>query len=201
MTPAGFQRFLLGILLCSSATCLHGQTQFLPLPYFSRPAEANAITRDGSKAIGYSYSGTALYGNAACWWTSAGIVPVPGQTNWYDTSAYGISADGNVLVGEGNSTLGLQYAFYWTSAGQALQQVPFAGTNMPYGSSAQAISGDGRIIVGTASYQVPDSSFHPRAFRWDRAQAAAVLLPHYTATPANTMQHLVSAMMAAGSLG
>ena len=33
---------------------LMGQTQFAPLPYFSRPAEANAITRDGSKAVGYS---------------------------------------------------------------------------------------------------------------------------------------------------
>ena len=98
-------KMLLAALFGASCS-LMGQTQFASLPYLSRPAEANAITRDGLKAVGYSYSGTASAGNAACWWTSAGIAAVPGQLNWYDTAAYGISADGNVIVGEGNSTLG-----------------------------------------------------------------------------------------------
>jgi uncharacterized membrane protein len=160
---------------------LMGQTQFAPLPYFSRPAEPNAITRDGSKAVGYSYSGTSSAGNAACWWTSAGIVPVPGLQNWYDTSAYGISADGNVIVGEGNSTLGTQFAWYWTPQAGQLQQVPIPGS--PYSATARAVTGDGKIVVGVATFHLPDTSFQSRAFRWDRSQAAAVLLPHYSPPP------------------
>jgi hypothetical protein len=58
-------RLLLVVFLCPLCS-LVGQTQFAPLSYFSRPAEANAITRDGSKAVGYSYSGTSTAGNAAC---------------------------------------------------------------------------------------------------------------------------------------
>lgn len=160
---------------------LLGQTQFLPLPYFSRPSEANAITRDGTKAVGYSYSGGALYGNAACWWTSSGITALTGLVNWFDTSAHGISADGNVIVGEGYSTLGAQYAWYWTSASQALQQVPVPSS--PYSSVAKGVTGDGSAVVGIATYRLPDSSFQSRAFRWDRSQAAADLLPHYTPPP------------------
>jgi uncharacterized membrane protein len=160
---------------------LMGQTQFAPLPYFSRPAEANAITRDGSKAVGYSYSGTASAGNAACWWTSAGIAAVPGQQNWYDTSAYGISADGSVIVGEGNSTLGTQFAWYWTPQAGQLQQVPVPGG--PYSASARGVTGDGKVVVGVATFRLPDNSFQSKAFRWDRSQAAAVLLPQYTPPP------------------
>jgi hypothetical protein len=83
MTP--FQPWHRGVLLAILFP-LHSvlaQTQFATLPYFSRPAEANAITRDGLKAAGYSYSGTSGAGNAGCWWTSAGITPIPGQVNWY----------------------------------------------------------------------------------------------------------------------
>ena len=167
---------LLGAL-CS----LKGQTQFAPLPYFSRPAEANAITRDGSKAVGYSYSGTSSAGNAACWWTAAGIAAVPGQQNWYDTSAYGISADGNVIVGEGNSTLGTQFAWYWTPQAGQLQQVPVPGG--PYTASARGVTGDGKVVVGVATFRLPDNSFQSEAFRWDRSLAAAVLLPQYTPPP------------------
>jgi uncharacterized membrane protein len=160
---------------------LMGQTQFAPLPDFSRPAEPNAITRDGSKAVGYSYSGTSTAGNAACWWTSAGIAAVPGQQNWFDTSAYGISADGNVIVGEGNSTLGTQFAWYWTSSAGQLQQVPIPGG--PYSGTARAVTGDGKVVVGMATFHLPDNSFQSKAFRWARGEAAAVPLPQYTPPP------------------
>ena len=171
--------FLFGFL-CPLFPVL-SQTQFAPLPYFSRPAEPNAITRDGTKAVGYSYSGTAQAGNAACSWTSTGIAAVPGQQNWYDTSAYGISADGNVIVGEGNSTLGVQYAWYWTPAVGQLQQVPVPGS--PYTSSARGVTGDGKVVVGISTFLLPDNSFQSKAFRWDRSQAVAVILPQYTPPP------------------
>jgi uncharacterized membrane protein len=168
------------MVLCPLSSAL-GQTQFAPLAYLARPAEIRAITRDGSKAAGYSYSGTAAAGNAACWWTAAGIVAVPGLQNWYDTCVNGISADGNVLVGEGNSTLGMQYAWYWTPAAGQLQPVPVPGG--PYGAVAKGVTGDGKVVVGIATYRLPDSSFQSRAFRWDRSQASAALLPQYTPPP------------------
>ena len=163
-------------VLFGSLCPLMGQTQFFPLGFLGStgPSEANALTRDGTKAIGYSYSGTANAGNAACWWTSAGIVAVPGQENWFDTSAYGIAADGSVIVGEGNSTLGAQFAWYWTPMGGQLQKIQFPSAQLS--SAAQSVSGDGRVVVGTAT---SPNTLQSKAFRWDRSQTMAVFLPPY----------------------
>jgi uncharacterized membrane protein len=174
-----------GILLLGAAFApfhsIVAQPQFTPLPYLSRPAEPNAITRDGTTAVGYSYSGTAQAGNAACSWTSAGVAAIPGQQDWYDTSAYGISADSTVIVGEGNSTLGLQYAWYWTSTAGALQKVPVP--QGAYNSTASGVTADGKVVVGMASYLLPDNSFQYKGFRWDRSQSSAVSLALYPAPP------------------
>ena len=159
VSGAAMRRCLLLLAVLCGLPSLVAQTLFTPLPYFSRPAEANAITRDGSKAVGYSYSGTANAGNAACWWTSAGIAAVPGQLNWYDTSACGISADGNVIVGEGNSTLGTQFAWYWTPQVGQLQQVPVPGT--PYNAAARGVTGDGKVVVQVTDTCTGQGPFFP----------------------------------------
>ena len=159
--------------LLGSLYSLMGQTQFVPLGFLgsSGPSEANAITRDGTKAIGYS--ATNLTENQACWWTAAGIASVPGMQNWYANSAYGISADGNVIVGN-RSFGGTEEAWYWTPAGQ-IQLVPFS---VAQGSaSALSVTGDGKVVVGIA---ISADTSQQKAFWWDRtSQSTAVFLPPY----------------------
>jgi len=165
-----------GILLFaffSPLSVLFGQIQFIPMGYldgYGPTSEANAITRDGNKAVGYST--TSLTANQACFWTTAGISNLPGMQNWYANAAYAISADGNVIVGD-RSFGGTEEAFYWTPAGQ-IQLVPFSIAQKS--STAKGITGNGQIIVGTA---VSTNTLQAKAFRWDRSQSTAVFLPPY----------------------
>ena len=168
MKPCGMKRWIPVLTVLYPLTSLLGQTQFWPLGYldaFGPTSEANAVTRDGSKVIGYST--TSLTENQACTWTSAGIAAIPGMQSWYANSAYGISADGNVIVGN-RSFGGTEEAWYWTPTGQ-IQLVPFPIAQRA--SVAQSVSGDGTIVVGTAT---STNTLQQKAFRWDRSQALAV---------------------------
>jgi uncharacterized membrane protein len=170
-------RYSLGLLaaLSTSAAAL-GQTEFFPLGYLDGngpTSEANAVTADGERVVGYST--TSLTQNLACWWTSAGIEVVPGVQNWLSNSAYAVSADGNVIVGD-RSFGGTEEAFFWTPAGKT-QLVPFP--EMLMASTARGITGDGQVVVGTATKAVGEARVY-RAFRWDRSQAKAVFLPSYS---------------------
>ena len=173
MISRPFTRGLALSIFLSGVVTLPGQTQFYPLGYldsYGPASEANAITRDGTKMVGYST--TNITGNMACWWTGAGIASVPGQQNWYANSAYAVSADGLVIVGDG-SFGGTEYAWYWTPATQ-IQQVPFPSAQRS--STARGVSGNGRIVVGTA---VSTGTLQAKAYRWDRSQASAAFLPPY----------------------
>ena len=133
------------------------QTLFLPLPHLEGgPSEANAMTADGSKIVGYS--NLAITSNQACWWTTAGVALLPGMQNWYANSAYAISADGGVIVGDW-SFGGTEEAFYWTAAGQ-IQLVPFRSP--PRAATAWGVSGSGQVKVG--GVRLPDTT-ERKAFR------------------------------------
>jgi uncharacterized membrane protein len=102
----------------------------VPLSYldgYGPTSEANAITPDGSKIVGYST--TSLTENQACLWTSSNlwftgsITPLPGMQNCYNNSAIAISADGNVIAGL-RLFGGTEEAFYYTPANQ-IHLVPF----------------------------------------------------------------------------
>ena len=74
--------------------------------------------------------------------------------------ANAVSADGTIIVGQSDSTRGLQ-AYRWTAAGGmvGLGQLP-GSTN----SAAIAVSNDGSVIVGTSKSPSDDET----AFVWDK---------------------------------
>jgi probable HAF family extracellular repeat protein len=93
-----------------------------------------------------------------------------GRESW----AYGVSAEGSVVVGMAYNAGGDSRAFRWTAAG-GMQNL---GTLPEYGeSAAYGVSGDGSVVVGAAlSGGVPS-----RAFRWTAAGGMQYLdtLPGY----------------------
>jgi probable HAF family extracellular repeat protein len=73
------------------------------------------------------------------------------------SAAWGVSADGSVIVGFSDSGSGTR-AFRWTSAGMAsLGTLP--GGNYSY---ARDVSADGSVVVGVSTSTIPGT----RAFRW-----------------------------------
>ncbi len=77
------------------------------------------------------------------------------------SEAYGVSADGTVVVGWARNSIGQNRAFRWDSAGmQALSNLSGASGSIAYGVSA-----DGSVIVGIVAFD-EDS----RAVRWVNGQ-------------------------------
>jgi len=84
----------------------------------------------------------------------------------YYSRAFGISANGKVIVGE-SSTEGGKEAFYWTSSEGMVSIGDLPGGDL--NSSARATSADGAIIVGSgASHNPATYSSRQEAFRWTK---------------------------------
>ena len=77
------------------------------------------------------------------------------------SGASGVSADGSVVVGYGNSGSGNQ-AFRWTSASGMVGLGDLAGGE--FKSNAIALSADGSIVVGSSSSAL--NSYYGEAFYW-----------------------------------
>ena len=84
------------------------------------------------------------------------------------SAAYGVSADGSVVVGA-SSTAGnaagqffpAVHAFRWTQASSTMTDLgTLGGTN----SAASGVSADGSVVVGGSADTVGNTAF--RAFRW-----------------------------------
>ena len=78
---------------------------------------------------------------------------------WSD--AYGVSADGSVVVGYAQNAAGQWSAFRWTAAG-GMQDLGALGGRE---SKALGVSADGSVVVGVAYY----AAGYGRAFRWTAA--------------------------------
>ena len=74
-----------------------------------------------------------------------------------ESEAWGISADGSVVVGEAENPAWQRRAFRWTAAG-GMQHL---GTLGGYWSEATAVSADGSVVVGAAY----NAAGYRRAFR------------------------------------
>lgn len=72
-----------------------------------------------------------------------GLGALPGAT--FGSEAFGISADGSVIVGRSDSAAGRQ-AFRWTAAGGMLGLGDLSGGT--FESLARSISADGSVVVG-----------------------------------------------------
>jgi probable HAF family extracellular repeat protein len=77
------------------------------------------------------------------------------------SAAYGVSADGSVVVGETINAAGYYRAFRWTAA-WGMQDLGTLGGGW---SKAYGVSADGSVVVGGAENAVRQS----RAFRWTAA--------------------------------
>ena len=77
------------------------------------------------------------------------------------SNAYGVSADGSVVVGMARNAAGQERAFRWTASG-GMQDL---GTLGGGGSWAYGVSADGAVVVGGAT----NAASQPRAFRWTAA--------------------------------
>jgi probable HAF family extracellular repeat protein len=83
------------------------------------------------------------------------------------TAAFGISGNGNVIVGAGGVSSSQQEAFRWTAAGGYHVLGDLGGGN----SDARAASFDGSVVVG----QSLDANQVNRAYRWTAAHGMVAL--------------------------
>ncbi len=123
-------------------------------------AVAYGVTADGSKAVGVVGTGPdecARHDRAHSWMPRGGVAS---QLNAADEQvssvAYGVSADGQVVVGAKNNLAGHQEAFCWTakSGMRGLGYLPGHTTSCAY-----AVSADGSVVVGSSSNFVTTTAF------------------------------------------
>jgi probable HAF family extracellular repeat protein len=122
--------------------------------------EACAVSADGSVVVG-SASYYNNYWRAFRWTESDGMQDL-GTLRGYWSVAYGVSADGRVVVGESHR------AFYWENG--VMQDL---GTLGGHQSEAFGVSADGRVVVGWAM----NAAGQVRAFRWTWATGMQDLVP------------------------
>jgi probable HAF family extracellular repeat protein len=140
----------------------------LPGGDFECQSFATAVSADGSVVVGFASSDNSPYrfdGEAFRWTESTGMVALgdlPGGE--FQSAAYGVSADGSVIVGQGFSDAGGHEAFIWNAVDgmQSLQDVlSDAGIDMTGWQlySALDVSADGTAIVGRG--HDPDGNLVP----------------------------------------
>ena len=130
-----------------------------------RSSIATDVSDDGSVVVGIAY--TPNYDFRAFYWRNGRMEPIapPRWLGW--SQAYGVSGDGNVVVGDMMDQVGYMVAFQWTpSAG-----IEFLGAFGGVGGRANAASYDGSTIVGWAEARNEDRL----AFRWRQGQGMQAL--------------------------
>jgi len=128
---------------------------------------ALGVSADGSVVVGWAYSGSEallLFGFGqyhAFRWTEAGGMQNLGTLGGDHGWAWGVSADGSVVVGWAHNAAGQKRAFRWTEAGGMEDLGTLGGDE----SWARGVSADGSVVVGWAD----NAAGQKRAFRWTEA--------------------------------
>jgi probable HAF family extracellular repeat protein len=143
-------------------TAAGGMEDLDTLPGYNR-SEARSVSGDGLVVVGAAFNLSDkyhAYEHRAFRWTVAGGMQDLGTLSGYKWSlAYGVSADGSVVVGvafDSSYVSGPRRAFRWTERG-GMQNLGTLGESW---SEAHGVSANGLVVVGTSN----DS-----AFRWTAA--------------------------------
>jgi len=152
-----------GAFVWTASTGLQG----LPRLGGSGGGAANGLSADGAVAVGDSLPAGGPW-EATLWGSTPGASPSSAVGLGFlpahgESAAYGISADGRVVVGmsSGGST---RQAFRWTEQ-EGMTGLGFLGTDSY--SVAVGVSADGSTIVGSSRETTMSST--TRAFRWTSA--------------------------------
>ncbi len=124
-------------------------------------ADGTVVSGDGSADVQYCSGHVFRWtsnGSGGGTMQDLGHLPGPFAT---DSLAFGLSADGLVVVGSSQASNNDQ-AFRWTSAG-GMQDIGFALTGGEGSSEADAANADGSVVVGYASIPGADDL---HAFMW-----------------------------------
>ena len=149
------------------------------------------ISGNGSVVVGASYQDGSNPTAAihAFRWTSAGgmvsIGDLPGGN--VQSDAFGVSADGSVIVGSSSSTRSYSgHPFYdepfrWTAGG--MQGLGYLSSYASSYGSANGVSADGSVVVGSSV----DANGNDRPFRWTQSGGMVSLgtLTNYPASNQN----------------
>ncbi len=132
-------------------------------------ADVARISRDGKTIVaeadnGHGQSEAAIWLGNKQWRTLGSFGGFGDGANNSVSSAYGISADGSVVVGLSRTTSGKTHAFLWDTANGMVDMGSLQGQS----SRANAISGDGTVVVGwdDNSPDVPQYAPPRRAAIW-----------------------------------
>ena len=136
-------------------------------------AHAYAVSANGDVVVGeseYTLDGYIGENRRAFRWTAGGGMVSLGTLNGgAESRAYGVSADGSVVIGvTHDGPMGYYYAYRWTEAGG---MVKIGGPD----SYAFGISGNGSVVVGHAPDGAQDGAAH--AFRWTAGEGMVSLGP------------------------
>jgi probable HAF family extracellular repeat protein len=128
------------------------------------------VNGDGQTVVGYAYSSCSS-AHAFRWTESSGMVDLGSSVDGRSSRAFGVSADGTVVVGDQTMAGGFTQGARWAGGRQELM----TGPDGPAGSGLAA-NRDGSIVVGRvcvpASGRVGDQS----AWIW-KAQGGLTCLP------------------------
>ncbi|MHB1038094.1 MAG: hypothetical protein ACYC0Y_26010 [Pirellulales bacterium] len=130
---------------------------------------AQAVSADGAVVVGFRRDGS---GTTALRWEGGKVMELEDLGGWGSgTEAYGVSADGLAIVGNGRTNSRSPEAFLWTPASGTIGLGDLAGGY--FGSWASDISSDGAVVVGASS-----SASGEQAYRWtSRAGMMGLRLP------------------------
>jgi probable HAF family extracellular repeat protein len=113
-------------------------------PCSSSLGVASGTSGDGQVVVGYAYNGC-TFAHAFRWQASTGMVDLGSTVEGKSSQAFGVSADGNVVVGLQNKADGTDQGVRWVNGRQESIPPVDPGT---YVGVAYATNHDGSVVVG-----------------------------------------------------